>query len=321
MSLILIGRYKRDNMEEASTMMNKAFDAHCHLYSSCIAKRSHPYDKLEQRLKGLAIMATEPDDWDIISAIEKNSTSENIYVGFGLHPYFVEEYFSRYMLDDKDHGKEVIQKLHDDLSSHLHHNSSAIVGEIGLDRSILKKKKGINTVDMELAWSQQLLSFDIQILLASTYDRPVCLHIVRAWGYFEKYISDIANSIPTKILLHSFSGTAQQVLELSTLCKRRQCELYFSFSFNVIFRSKKSCDKKKIYDAIEAVPDDKLLIESDSSCIASSADFKDADVDDHVRRLSELIHIVSDAKCWSINETILSTTENALNFYKIKAQM
>jgi hypothetical protein len=86
------------------------------------------------------------------------------------------------------------------------------------------------------------------------------MHCVRGYGHLLQLFSGLTKqpeSCPTKVMLHSYGGSVE---EIPKFCKLRGIgdRFYFSFSHAINART-----PEKLAARIAAVPDDRLLIESD----------------------------------------------------------
>lgn len=106
------------------------------------------------------------------------------------------------------------------------------VGEIGLD--------GLKSDD------NQRNVFEKQLFLAAKMNRSVVIHCFKRHDILKSILKN-AKKLPAKIMLHSFSGTLQDI----DFYNRFSC--YYSFNG----RSNK-------FDIMKSVPADKFLVETDS---------------------------------------------------------
>jgi TatD DNase family protein len=86
------------------------------------------------------------------------------------------------------------------------------------------------------------------------------MHCVRGYGHLLQLFSALTkqpNACPPKVMLHSYSGSVE---EIPKFCKLRGIgdRFYFSFSHAINAQT-----PEKLAARIAAVPDDRLLIESD----------------------------------------------------------
>jgi Tat protein secretion system quality control protein TatD with DNase activity len=103
-------------------------------------------------------------------------------------------------------------------------------------------------------------------------------------------------------VLHSFSGSSDLLVQLIKL-KGLGARLYFSFSSLVNLR----LSKKKLDSQLEAVPCNRILIESDVHC-ATQVD----------SAMLKVFQVVCEVKQWSEEQGIEQLRENTLEFYGLK---
>ena len=337
---ILAKSEKEETRRRSLDIIDRVFDSHCHVVAQGggtdgrgAADEAAPM--AWQGLRNVGIMATGPDDWELCTSIWKthnfnaavSGTLEHVHVGFGLHPYEVDSYVQRHESEEhgnhgtstsEGHGDSVSSALYAHLNRCLEDCPDAVVGEFGLDKSILKKLKRQQRRDREVLtnmWDRQVRCFETQMRLACDQGRPVVLHMVHAYGFFERYLMKLCAEaqLPKKILLHSYSGSAQLVRRLSGLCEANDVELYFGFSYSVNVRpsAKGGVYSERVFDVIDAVPDYRLLIESDGH-LGNEAE--NASVREN---LIDIIHVVSSVKEWDIEHTIKTTAQNGERFYAV----
>lgn len=187
----------------------------------------------------------------------------------GLHPWAI---------------AEASEGWPDRLWAELEQNPHRGVGEIGLDRG-------------RPHWQQQIAAFRLQMQLAARGGRHVSLHVVQCQGIMLDEMA-LLPLLPPKIMLHSCGCSVQMVRSYLALGKKRQTLVYFSFSSTINARSPKTPA------VIAAVPDDRLLVESDE--------------DDPERQpvaLEESVRLIADARGWDMHRTIEITTQNARTFF------
>ncbi|NLE30507.1 MAG: TatD family hydrolase [Phycisphaerae bacterium] len=172
---------------------------------------------------------TSQTDWPMICKLAEKYPA--ILPSFGLHPWYV---------------KTRTGDWFDQLESFLIRNHSG-VGEVGLDRSIDDPDE-----------STQEKIFRRQLDLAVKLNRPVTVHCVRAWGWLMDILKS-QRTLPTKILLHAYSGPAELIKPLIKF------DAYFTFGASIFDprREKARC-------ALRAVPMDRLLLETGSPDVLPS---------------------------------------------------
>jgi Tat protein secretion system quality control protein TatD with DNase activity len=107
----------------------------------------------------------------------------------------------------------------------------------------------------------------LQVGLAVEFKRPVSVHCVKGYGRLLTYFTALGKtpgSCPPKVMLHSYGGSVE---EIPRFCKIPNIgsRFYFSFSHAINHRT-----PEKLRARVAAVPDDRLLLESDQvGCVRS----------------------------------------------------
>jgi TatD DNase family protein len=204
----------------------KLFDCHNHIQD----ERLFPMlGKVMERARaaGIERMAVKgccEADWPRVAEIINRY--ENTYLAFGLHPWFI---YGR--------SGQCFQTLGNLLTTY----PQASVGEIGIDHAVENRDD-----------AEQESVFLAQLEIARKFDRPVTIHCRQAWGRLIELL-DQFGELPRGMLIHCFGGSAEVATEL---VKRGA---YVSFSGSIT-----RPNAKKAGPAIRAVPDDRLLIETDA---------------------------------------------------------
>lgn len=256
------------------------YDAHNHLH----LKQTDPHLKstsdLLKELRGAALMSTQPPDWQ--QAHDLALKHSNTRVLFGIHPWFAHLY-----------AKQI--DWIDTLRKRLLQTPSSAIGEIGLDKQWRPPELG--WVDYE----SQLKVFKIQLALAAELSLPVSVHCVHAQGDLQNILAS-APRLPPSIYLHAFGG-ARGTVEQLIKAKKYGDRLYFGFATCINLKSSKG------KEAIQAVPADRLVVESDRSS---------AEIEGRIEReLLEMLSIYAKLKHWhgGIEEAAIRTAENAHRLY------
>ena len=150
--------------------------------------------------------------------------------------------------------------------------SAEAVGEIGLDKA--------SAVDFSL----QTALFQAQLRLAEQYEKPVVLHVVRAYEEVLKALDEV--QLPA-VIFHGFIGSP----ELAERLIRRG--FYLSFGERT-FRSSKTLE------ALRSTPIERLFVETDESRMP----------------LGEIYEKVADAKGITGEELQQATYENYLKLFR-----
>lgn len=159
-------------------------------------------------------------------SIELAHKYEGMYASCGIHPCECK-------------SENEVDSIIDELENLLLDKKAIAIGEIGLDYHWDDVPRDI-----------QLLYFERQMALAEKLDLPVIIHDREAHGDCLDVIKRFPN---VKGVFHSFSGSAEMASELVKL------GWYISFSGTVTFKN-----ARVPKEACKVVPEDRLLIETDS---------------------------------------------------------
>jgi TatD DNase family protein len=157
---------------------------------------------------------------------------------FGLHPYYVAA-----------HSAEACHQELDILAKQI--SRSVGLGEIGLDfrDSILASSPDL---PFEQVRAQQIEFFIAQIEIAELAQKTAVFHIVRAHSEAQQILQHHWRSqVPG--VIHSFSGSIGQAKVYLDL------GFYLSLSPSILRR-----DPRALRDLLSSIPEDRLLLESDS---------------------------------------------------------
>lgn len=250
------------------------FDAHTHIQDP----RLFPVrdEVIERSLAGgvekIMCCGTHEADW--ADVLEMASRYKSVVASFGLHPWFIE-----------GRSPDWCDKLEE-----LIKNSSACIGEIGLDRMVPNR----NDLEQEKVFIEQLK-------LSHKYQRPVSLHCRKAWGVMPGLINK-NGGLPFGGLVHSWSGSVEMVKVFEKM------GAYISFSGSVT-----RANNKKAHQACKAVAKDRLLIETDSPDILPSD--VDAELNEPVY-LKKVLEKVASIRGEKKEDIALYTFENALRLFE-----
>lgn len=167
--------------------------------------------------------AITPDDWPVIETLSQ--AHDSIVPFYGVHPWHVDQ-------AEEDWEARLEKYLQDQVSG---------VGEIGLDRS--RDKVGI---------AKQIEIFHRQLELAIKLSKPCAIHCVRAWGELLEILRTKIIAGRLRMMIHSFRSSPEVLRELISL------GMYISISWKgVRYLS------EEMAQMVQAVPDDRLLVETD----------------------------------------------------------
>lgn len=205
-------------------------DAHNHLQDPRFENQQAEIIETCQALgiEGAVVNGTCETDWPAVIDLTE-SHADFVTPSFGLHPWKV-----------KDRSPDWADRLQEALLEF----PEAAIGECGLDRWI---------ADPDLP--AQIDVFRTHLELAVELDRPVTIHVLKAWGPLLEELRK-APSLPP-FLIHSFGGsleTARELLDLGA---------YFSFSGYFL-----SPRKASVREVFQQLPADRLMIETDAPDMA-----------------------------------------------------
>ncbi|KAJ3108854.1 hypothetical protein HDU97_010126 [Phlyctochytrium planicorne] len=281
-------------------------DVHSHLIDS-----PETLDRIDEiKSSTVIIMGTRVGDWEVLEKLTK--VSSKAVIAFGIHPWFAHQVGTP--------GGEVSPtEWLQNMEARLVSNKDALVGEIGLD-GIATYPNTNTKYDMD----HQMYIFTQQFDLAARLQRCVSVHAVQCFGKVLDFLGPRAKRFPKKrranqstpeleaeqtmelkawppgIMLHSFSGSMDILKAIMQYPAPISSRFYFSFSTVVNGRS-----LQKTMEKIRAIPDDRILIESD---------LHDSEmVDDACLQACKM---VAEAKGWSPRDAAEKTGANAREFLR-----
>lgn len=180
-----------------------------------------------------AVLAPSVDraDWDKLPQIEE-IFGVSLYFSLGLHPFFVLEITSASASDLVEELKVRVRSAESRMRA---------IGECGLDF-----RRGPSVEQRE----HQLVVFRAQLELARETGLPLTIHCVKAHGPMIELL--LERPTPPSVM-HAFSGSA----EVARACVA--AGHYVSFAGNLLLAK-----ARRVVEAAVAVPDDRLLIETDT---------------------------------------------------------
>ncbi len=212
--------------------MKSFIDSHSHL--SDLRIESEVEDMIS-RAKALGIEqflqgGVGPEDWERQKQLKVRHPE--IRLCFGLHPYWV-----------ADHSQDECEKALDLLSREI--PKAEALGELGLDfRPHLLKNEDCEGRQKEV--------FQAQLELTEVSAKPIVLHLVRA---FEEalQILDLWGVPKAGGMVHSFNGSV------------KQAEAYLNRGLHLSIGGPVARpENQKLHQAVQIIPLEKLLIETDS---------------------------------------------------------
>ncbi len=173
-------------------------------------------------------------------------------------------------------------------------NKVVAIGEIGLDYHYDGTQK-----EVQRKWMTE------QMRLAAELSLPVSFHIRDAYEDALKIFEENADLLKNGAILHCYSGSAEYARQVS-----EKFDFYFSFSGVITFKS-----AKKYPDVLRAIPQDRLLAETDSPYMTPEPHRGESNVPANVkyvvRKMAEIL---------SMDEQRMTdiTGENARRLFKLE---
>lgn len=261
-------------------------DAHCHLQLDMPSACKHlmaPSSGEDSSFPRVALMATQPADWAALGQLEREFPERIAATSRGVHPWFAHR-----VVDQQGW----IDALRASVEASAH--PTVIIGEIGVDKSWKPRDTGEPTTDAQEA------VFAMQFDLATELQLPVSVHVVRRQGFFLDFVRSRAPRLPPAIFMHSFGGSAECAGRL--LRTSFGSRVFFGFSAAVNLRS-----PRRARQVIPAVPEDRLLLESDLESAGKVGD-----------DLLKMLEFMAAARGTDVTRLASVTSENAKRFYGLE---
>ncbi|NOX33156.1 MAG: TatD family hydrolase [Deltaproteobacteria bacterium] len=200
-------------------------DSHCHLHDSRILPDINDIEDRAGKasVKYMVSCATFEGNFELTADL--SNRFDSILPCFGIHPWYAESTSKRW----KEH-----------LENYLLSCPSGI-GETGLDFT-------------DKTWNRekQIKVFKYHLMLARQLERPVNIHIRKAWDVF-MHILKKTGKLRVPGLIHSYSGSADMIPVFE------KYGLYISFSGSVT-----KPVAKKVINALKKVSENRFVLETDS---------------------------------------------------------
>lgn len=201
-------------------------DSHAHLSDERLAPR---IDEIVSQLKANGIESVFEVGYSLASsekAVELSEKYDNIYAIVGVHPHDAKTYGD----DCERYFIEAANKA-----------KTLAIGEIGLDYYYDLSARDV-----------QRDVFARQIELAHGLGLPIVLHIRDAYADAYDILSAHRSKLDKGVLIHCYSSSAEMIKQFGKF------DCYYSLGGAITFKNAKKDD------VIKAIPDDRLLVETDS---------------------------------------------------------
>lgn len=209
-------------------------DSHLHLQDP-VFEEDFPAVLARAREAGVRVMiCNSTSEHDWERVSRLAETVPGLVPCFGIHPW--------YMRDRRPDWRE---KLLDILRS-----TPSAVGEAGLDRW----REDRDEAEQEAVFREQLAA-------ARELRRPIMVHCLKAWGWLMNLVEE--EPPPAEgMLLHAYGGPVELLAPLAAR------GAYFSFAGNAL-----DPRKSRMRAALQAVPLDRLMLETDSPDLAPPQEY------------------------------------------------
>lgn len=200
-------------------------DSHAHLSDERLIAR---VDEIHNGLADDGIESVFEVGYDLPSsksAVELANKYDNIFAIIGTHPHDADKY-----------GEECEEFY----LSHAGDKKVLAIGEIGLDYFYDKSERNI-----------QRDVFARQIDLADKVNLPIVLHIRDAYGDAVDILSAQKSKLNHGVLLHCYTSSAEMIKQFNKF------DCYYALGGAITFKNAKKDD------VIKAIPEDRLLVETD----------------------------------------------------------
>lgn len=254
--------------------MNNIFDTHAHYTESAFDSDRDELLKLLPQKGVCNIVTVSSSLKDSYESVMLAEKYDYIYAASGIHPEAVNETPENFISE--------LEKIL--LSS----DKVKALGEIGLDYHYENYDR-----------QKQILIFRQQLELAEKLNLPVIVHSRNA----TEDTVEILKEYRPKGVVHCFSGSAETAREIISL------GMYISFTGVLTFKN-----AKKALKALEAVPIDRLMLETDCPFMAP-VPFRGSRCDSSM--IEKTAEKAAEIKEMSVQEILDATCSNAKSFFGI----
>ncbi len=252
-------------------------DSHCHLHDArIITKIPHIVDRAQKAgVEYMVSCATMEENFDRTARLSLAYGS--VIPCFGIHPWFLNSLSENWQ-----------QRLETFLTAHR-----SGIGETGLD-----------FMDKRADQNLQIRVFSHHLALARELERPINIHIRKAWDTFIHLLKKFGPLNPPG-LIHSYSGSADMI----PLFERYN--LYISFSGSVTRPS-----ARKVIKALGAVSEDMFLLETDAPDIYPSLSGPPGKTINEPKNLPTIAQIAAQRVNMGFEEFAAQAYKNSLNLFR-----
>lgn len=257
--------------------MKRIFDSHSHYDDAAFDDDRYAvldYLLTDKNSPVECIMHASTDEKSALFGVEMSKKYENFYTSAGFHPECMNELPCDYI--------EILERLLDE------NPQIRAVGEIGLDYHY----EGYDR-------QGQIKLLSEQIEMANKRGLPVILHCRDALQDF----MEILQKYKPKGVVHCFSGSAETASEIIKL------GMYIGFTGVLTFKNAKKAKK-----ALEVVPNDRLLLETDCPYMAPEPFRGKRCTSDMIEKIAECAAVIKGLTPQTVADM---TNENAKRLFCI----
>ena len=200
-------------------------DSHCHLHDSRILSDILWIEDRARiaKVKYMVSCATMEENFELTAQLSKDFNS--ILPCFGIHPWFADSISGQW-------------------KERLEHYLLAYPSGIG--------ETGLDFIDKKTDRDMQIKVFEHHLVLARQLERPINIHIRKAWDTFIHILKKMGK-LKVPGLIHSYSGSADMIPIFESY------GLYISFSGSIT-----NPKARKVVDALKKVSKDHFVLETDT---------------------------------------------------------
>ncbi len=255
------------------------FDSHCH-FDFAVFDGDRDLIWRECNALGIAhliIPGVAPEQWSLAASIAQQH--KNIYVGVGVHPWWVGDNIAAdYLID-----------IHQHLEKNLTQPKCVAIGECGLDA----------VIEIPMQLQQQVL--DIHLQLAQQISKPLIIHCRKAHN--ELLVQLKAYDLPAGGVIHGFSGSYELAAS------------YWDMGFRLGIGGTITYERaNKTRTAVKKLPLDALLLETDAPDMPLSGKQGERNSPTHI---IEIAQTLADLRAEPLEKIAAQTTLNSRTLFKI----
>ncbi|MBI4281045.1 TatD family hydrolase [Candidatus Uhrbacteria bacterium] len=229
-------------------------DSHCHVHFRAYDNdRDEVMDRARRAGIGLITVGTDQATSGAAAALAERE--DGVWATVGLHPHHLFDWYH----DQNEEPELTVESFDPERYRSLAgHPKVVAIGEVGLDFFRIPAKAKAEEVRL-----RQRETFRAQLDLADELQLPVVIHCRDAHAEVRQILQQYLDQgkLSRRGVIHCFTGTAAEAEAYLPL------GFYVSFSGIITFPPRKS-EKNTLAEAVEKVPLDRLLVETDAPYLA-----------------------------------------------------